>query len=37
MQNYAKKAIKQLDAIQVEAARKEALRNFAAQLVSREQ
>jgi len=37
MQNYAEKAMKQLDAIQVEAARKEALRNFAAQLVSREQ
>ena len=37
MQDYAKKAIEQLDAIQVEAARKEALRNFAAQLVSREQ
>jgi geranylgeranyl diphosphate synthase type II len=37
MQNYAEKAIKQLDAIQVEATRKTALRSFAAQLVSREQ
>jgi hypothetical protein len=37
MQGYAKKAIEQLDAIQVEAVCKEALGNFAAQLVSREQ
>jgi geranylgeranyl pyrophosphate synthase len=37
MQNYAKRAIEQLDAIQVEATRKTALRSFAAQLVSREQ
>lgn len=37
MQNYAEKAIKHLDAIAVPATRKEALRNFAAQLVVREQ
>lgn len=37
MQNYAEKAIEHLDAIAVPATRKEALRNFAAQLVVREQ
>jgi geranylgeranyl diphosphate synthase type II len=37
MQSYAEKAIKQLDAIQVETSHKTALHGFAAQLVSREQ
>lgn len=37
MNNYAEKAIQQLDSIQIPSSRKETLRNFAAQLLIREQ